>query len=177
MYFETWKYTCMFLRRSLAHAYKLHVDGVFFLSVHLGSCPPPPPPYQKAGYATDVWSWSLLQEVDGTQTKIYSIILPKGRWQEPWEQSSSLWYHHQFSINSRNFHESHFPPQGCELLIKHKNGRKNKSGLCNSVFLFFPFAFFLLQEKRLFKGFDYVFIFYSTPTYFSELVGCCLTAR
>ena len=45
----------MFLRRSLAslaRAYKLHVyDFFFFMSVHLGACPPPPP-YQKGGYAT-----------------------------------------------------------------------------------------------------------------------------
>ena len=43
----------MFLRRSLAslaRAYELHVYDFFFMSVHLGACPPPP--YQKAGYAT-----------------------------------------------------------------------------------------------------------------------------
>ena len=36
----------MFLRRSLAslaRAYKLHVYDFFFMSVHLGACPPPPP--------------------------------------------------------------------------------------------------------------------------------------
>ena len=41
------------LRRSLAslaRAYKLHVY-YFFMSVHLGACPPPPLIYQKAGYA------------------------------------------------------------------------------------------------------------------------------
>ena len=35
----------MFLRRllaSLARAYKLHVYDFFFMSVHLGACPPPP---------------------------------------------------------------------------------------------------------------------------------------
>ena len=37
----------MFLRRSLASlaraAYKLHIYDFFFMSVHLGACPPPPP--------------------------------------------------------------------------------------------------------------------------------------
>ena len=35
----------MFLRRSLAslaRTYKLHVYDFFFMSVHLGACPPPP---------------------------------------------------------------------------------------------------------------------------------------
>ena len=40
----------MFLRRSLVHISYMYMI-FFFMSVHLGACPPPPP-YQKAGYAT-----------------------------------------------------------------------------------------------------------------------------
>ena len=49
----------MFLRRSLARAYKLHVHDFFSCRYIWGLTPPPP--YQKAGYATadavneDLW--------------------------------------------------------------------------------------------------------------------------
>ena len=41
----------MFLRRSLARAYKLLVYDFFFLCRYIWGLAPPPP-YQKAGYAT-----------------------------------------------------------------------------------------------------------------------------
>ena len=51
MYIETWK---LYVPEALAPAYVTSHVHDFIFSVHLGGLAPPPP-YQKTGYATDLY--------------------------------------------------------------------------------------------------------------------------